>query len=155
MPLFNNRDSNGSDRINGVEPEPEPEPEQTTQPDEHTRLLPNRVNSSQGLLAPDDPAVSPYNLWSIRALRYLTVAFAIVSFIWWVMLLVSVFATPPGFQLRGSIWLALSYASLTLATVLFTLVFFGVPSKSTRVLAIFMSVGFSTCSSLQGLRTIF
>ncbi|KAH7191356.1 hypothetical protein BKA60DRAFT_658423 [Fusarium oxysporum] len=137
MPLFSNRDPNEDVRQNGVGPEPE-EGEQSA-PDEHTRLLPNHVNSTQSLFAPDDPAVSPYNLWSIRALRYLTIVFTLVTFIWWVLLLMSTFATPPGFQCPGSGWLAYNYASLTLANLLFTLVFFGVPSNSVRMLVIFIS----------------
>ncbi|WXC54002.1 hypothetical protein SNK03_000009 [Fusarium graminearum] len=137
MPHFSNGDTSKNVRQNSVSLEPE-EVEQSVA-DEHTRFLPNRVNSAQRLLAPDDPAVSPYNLWIIQALRYLTIVFALVTFIWWVLLLVSSFATPPGFQRPGSGWLAYNYASLTLANLLFTLVFFGVPSKSVRMLIIFMS----------------
>lgn len=140
MPLFSNRDPSEDVRQNGVGPEPEEGEQSAT--DEHTRLLPNHVNSTQSLFAPDDPAVSPYNLWSIRALRYLTIVFTLVTFIWWVLLLMSTFATPPGFQCPGSGWLAYNYASLALANLLFTLVFFGVPSKSFRMLVIFISVGF-------------
>jgi len=140
MPLFSNRDPSEDVRQNGVGPEPEEGEQSAT--DEHTRLLPNHVNSTQSLFAPDDPAVSPYNLWSIRALRYLTIVFTLVTFIWWVLLLMSTFATPPGFQCPGSGWLAYNYASLALANLLFTLVFFGVPSKLFRMLVIFISVGF-------------
>ncbi|KAM5356174.1 hypothetical protein ACJ41O_002820 [Fusarium nematophilum] len=139
MPLFSKRDSSedGEDgrpheNGNGVEHE---DGEQSA-PDEHTRLLPNRVNSREGLLAPDDPAVSPYNLWSIRALRYLTIGFTLATLIWWTLLLVSTFATPPGIETRGSIWLTFGYATLTLATLIFNLIFFEVPSKPVRVLAI-------------------
>jgi len=110
-------------------------------PDEHTRLLPNRLDSTrgQGLLRPDDPAVSPYNLWSIRILRYLTVFFTLVTFVWWILLLVSVFATPPGFHSRGSGFFAFSYTSIAFANSLFTLIFFGVPSKAVRILSIVIS----------------
>ncbi|KAL3961831.1 hypothetical protein ACCO45_003354 [Purpureocillium lilacinum] len=91
------------------------------------------------MLTPDDPAVSPYNLWSIRILRYLTLLFTAVTFAWWVVLLVSTFATPPGLHTRGSGFFAFSYTSLALASLLFTLVFFGVPSKAVRILAIVMA----------------
>ncbi|KAH7326563.1 integral membrane protein [Stachybotrys elegans] len=108
--------------------------------DEHTRLLPNRFDSGRAvMLSPDDPAVSPYNLWTIRMLRYLTIVFTLLTFVWWVLMLVSAFATPPGFHTRGSGFYAFSYASLALANMLFTLIFFGVPSKSVRVLAVIMS----------------
>lgn len=92
------------------------------------------------MLAPDDPAVTPFNLWSVRILRYLTVLFAIVTAIWWLILLISTFATPPGFHTRGSGFFAFSFSSLTLSTTLFTLAFFGVPSKAVRILAVIMAV---------------
>lgn len=49
------------------------------QPDERTRLLPAESTPSNraGYLSPDDPAVSPYNLWSVRFMRYFTVAFLV------------------------------------------------------------------------------
>lgn len=109
-------------------------------PDEHTRLLPNRVDSQRELLLPDDPAVSPYNLWTIRILRYVTILFAVLTFTWWTLLLVSTFATPHGLHQRGSNFYAFSFASMALANLLFTLVFFGIPAKSVRVVAVSMSV---------------
>ncbi|KAK7229641.1 hypothetical protein V2G26_001811 [Clonostachys chloroleuca] len=108
-------------------------------PDEHTRLLPNRVDSQRELLLPDDPAVSPYNLWTIRILRYVTILFAVLTFTWWTLLLVSTFATPHGLHQRGSNFYAFSFASMALANLLFTLVFFGIPAKSVRVVALSMS----------------
>jgi hypothetical protein len=80
--------------------------------------------------------VSPYNLWSVRAVRYLTIIFTIVTFLWWIILLVSAFVTPPGFHARGSGFFAFSYASLALANLLFTLLFFAIPSKAVRILSI-------------------
>lgn len=104
---------------------------------EHTRLLPNRVESSH-YLSPDDPAVSPYNLWSVRIVRYITVFLTLITFVWWVVQLVSVFVTMPGFHMRGSGFYAFSYASITLANLLFTLLFFAIPSKAVRILSIVM-----------------
>ncbi|KAI1779966.1 hypothetical protein F4818DRAFT_437259 [Hypoxylon cercidicola] len=104
-------------------------------PNEHTRLLPNRVESTN-YLSPDDPAVSPYNLWSVRIVRYFTVFFTILTLVWWTILLVSTFVTPPGFHTRGSGFFAFSYTSLALANLLFTLIFFAIPSKSVRILSI-------------------
>ncbi|KAI0176264.1 hypothetical protein GGR52DRAFT_540200 [Hypoxylon sp. FL1284] len=106
-------------------------------PNEHTRLLPNRVESTN-YLSPDDPAVSPYNLWSVRIVRYLTILFTVITFVWWIILLVSTFVTPPGFHTRGSGFFPFSYASLALANLLFTLVFFAIPSKAVRILSIIM-----------------
>ncbi|KAK6954431.1 hypothetical protein Daesc_004398 [Daldinia eschscholtzii] len=110
-----------------------------TAPNEHTRLLPNRVDSTN-YLSPDDPAVSPYNLWSIRIIRYLTILFTILTFAWWIILLVSTFVTPPGFHTRGSGFFPFSYASLALSNLLFTLIFFAIPSKPVRVLSIILGV---------------
>ncbi|KAI1096243.1 hypothetical protein F5B19DRAFT_488858 [Rostrohypoxylon terebratum] len=112
--------------------------EREEMPNEHTRLLPNRVESTN-YLSPDDPAVSPYNLWSVRIVRYLTILFTILAFVWWTILLVSTFVTPPGFHTRGSGFFAFSYASLALANLLFTLIFFAIPSKAVRILSIIMA----------------
>ncbi|KAF6842489.1 integral membrane protein [Colletotrichum musicola] len=111
------------------------------EPDEHTRLLPNRLDSdNRQFLTPDDPAVSPYNLWTVRVMRWATVLFAALTFVWWTLALVSIFVTPPGMHTRGSGFYAFSYSSLSLFTLLFTLVFFGAPSAAVRVLAVFMAV---------------
>ncbi|KAF5016253.1 hypothetical protein F66182_12128, partial [Fusarium sp. NRRL 66182] len=103
MPLFSSPKRDLSEERSERQPNganghtTDPEEGEQAAPDEHTRLLPNRVDSSRaGLLAPDDPAVSPYNLWSIRALRYLTIAFTLITLVWWILLLVSTFVTPPG-----------------------------------------------------------
>jgi hypothetical protein len=109
----------------------------TRAPDEHTRLLPNRVESTH-YLSPDDPAVSPYNLWSVRFVRYLTIFLTLVTFVWWVIQLVSQFVTPPGFHTKGSGFFAFTYASVTLANLLFTLIFFAVPAKAVRILSVTM-----------------
>ena len=86
------------------------------EPSERTRLLQDRPPPvrNDGYLDPDDPAVSPscplreceeesnrcddqvspYNLWTVRFLRYLTVLFLVITFLWWVLLLVSIFVSP-------------------------------------------------------------
>jgi hypothetical protein len=80
-----------------------------------------------------DLQVSPYNLWSVRYTRYLTIFLTLIGFAWWILLLVSTFVTPPGFHTRGSGFFPLSFASLALANLLLTLLFFAVPSKAVRV----------------------
>merc|ERR1712225_81371 len=99
--------------------------------DERTRLLPP---PSQGYLSPDDPAVSPYNLWTVRFLRYLTVLFLVVTFLWWVLLLVSIFVSPPKMHSRGSGFFDFSYTTLTTGNLLVALLFFANPSRGMRVL---------------------
>ena len=115
------------------------EHERDRQPDELTRLLPNRVESTN-YLSPDDPAVSPYNLWSVRIVRYFTIFLTFVTFGWWVIMLVGMFVTPPGFHVRGSGFFPFSYTSLTLANLLITLIFFAFPARSVRILSVIMSV---------------
>jgi hypothetical protein len=100
---------------------------------EHTRLLPNRVDSTP-YLSPDDPAVSPYNLWTVRLVRWVTVALTCLTFVWWVLMVVSVFITPPGLHVRGSPFFAFSYASFALLTLAVSLLFFSVPSRLARIL---------------------
>ncbi|KAI3334820.1 mitochondrial integral membrane protein [Ustulina deusta] len=116
-----------------------PNPERdSAPPNEHTRLLPNRVDGAP-FLSPDDPAVSPYNLWSIRITRYITIIFTLIAFAWWAILLASTFVTPPGFYIRGSGFFPFSYATLALANLLFTLLFFAAPAKAVRIASVVMS----------------
>ncbi|KAF2836317.1 mitochondrial integral membrane protein-like protein [Patellaria atrata CBS 101060] len=105
------------------------------EPNERTRLIQQRhpPPNSDGYLDPDDPAVSPYNLWTVRFLRYLTVLFLVVSFLWWVLLLVSIFVSPPGLHSRGSGFFDFSYTTLTVGNLLVALIFFAAPSKAMRI----------------------
>ncbi|PBP27368.1 hypothetical protein BUE80_DR001546 [Diplocarpon rosae] len=109
-----------------------------SQASERTRLLPSPP--AEGYLSPDDPAVSPYNLWSVRFLRYFTVLFAIITFLWWVLLLVSIFVSPPGMHSRGSGFFDFSYTTLTLGLLLLGLLFFSSPSKAAQVSCLVVSV---------------
>ncbi|WEW58781.1 hypothetical protein PRK78_004249 [Emydomyces testavorans] len=106
------------------------------EPDERTRLLP----PEGGYLSPDDPAVSPYNLWSVRALRSLTLLFLLVTFIWWVLLLVSIFVSPPMMNTRGSGFFDFAYTTLTLSNLLIALIFFSVPSMPMTIWGASMSL---------------
>ncbi|KAK3934478.1 hypothetical protein QBC46DRAFT_399669 [Diplogelasinospora grovesii] len=108
-------------------------------PNEHTRLLPNRLDSTP-YLSPDDPAVSPYNLWTVRLVRWVTVIFTCITFVWWMLMLVSAFITPPGLHARGSPFFAFSYTTLAFFTLVVALLFFAVPSKPSRVLSIAIAV---------------
>ncbi|OJD15183.1 hypothetical protein AJ78_04546 [Emergomyces pasteurianus Ep9510] len=109
------------------------------EPTERSRLLPRG-----GYLDPDDPAVSPYNLWSVRALRSLTIMFLIINLIWWVLLLVSIFVSPPGMNNRGSGFFDFSFTTLTMSNLLIALIFFSIPSRPMTiwgaVLSLFLAV---------------
>ncbi|PMD51792.1 uncharacterized protein K444DRAFT_669503 [Hyaloscypha bicolor E] len=106
--------------------------------DERTRLLPPQTH--EAYLSPDDPAVSPYNLWSVRWLRYFTVFFSLLTFLWWVLLLVSIFVSPPGMHARGSGFFDFSYTTLTLGLLLIVLLFFSTPSKAAQVTCLVIAV---------------
>ncbi|KAI9701624.1 MAG: hypothetical protein M1820_006395 [Bogoriella megaspora] len=104
------------------------------EPDERTRLLPSRgPPHHDGYLDPDDPAVSPYNLWTVRFVRYLTVLFLAITFLWWVLLLVCIFISPPGLHSRGSGFFDFSYTTLTAGNLLVAILFFAAPSRAMRV----------------------
>lgn len=110
-------------------------------PNEHSRLLPNRLDSDvPQYLSPDDPAVNPYNLFTVRFTRYLTIFFTFITFLWWILLLISIFITPPGLSTRGSGFYGFSYASVALTSLIVLLLFFSAPSKAARILAIVMAV---------------
>lgn len=104
------------------------------EPTERDRLLgAHPPPHSDGYLDPDDPAVSPYNLWTVRALRFLSVLFLAITFLWWVLLLVSIFVSPPGLHTRGSGFFDFSYTTLTAGILLCSLLFFSAPSMAMRV----------------------
>ena len=88
----------------------------------------------------DEPQVSPYNLFRVRALRYFEVLFLVISFLWWVLLLVSTFVSPPKFNSRGSGFFDFSYTSLTIGNILVGLLFFSVPSTPMGILSMVLSV---------------
>ncbi|KAE8387676.1 hypothetical protein BDV23DRAFT_121912 [Aspergillus alliaceus] len=106
------------------------------EPDERTRLLPRE---NPAYLRPDDPAVSPYNLWSVRALRGLSSLFLVLSFIWWTFLLVSIFVSPPMMHTRGSGFFSFAYTTLTVGYLVIALLFFSVPSKPMTICGAILS----------------
>ncbi|KAK8164271.1 hypothetical protein IWX90DRAFT_456797 [Phyllosticta citrichinensis] len=126
-------DNEPSDPTHGQSSRPSYE---SREPDENTRLLGSqRQRHADGYLDPNDPAVSPYNLWSVRFTRYLTVLILVVTFLWWVLLLVSIFVSPPGLHSRGSGFFDFSYTTLTLGNLLVALLFFATPSAAMRTSA--------------------
>ncbi|KAF2707773.1 hypothetical protein K504DRAFT_483091 [Pleomassaria siparia CBS 279.74] len=111
------------------------------EPNERTRLIDSpRAPHSDGYLDPDDPAVSPYNLWSVRFLRYFTVLFLVVSFLWWVLLLVSIFISPPKMHSRGSGFFDFAFTCLTIGNLLVSVIFFVAPAKALRITTAIISV---------------
>ncbi|KAL8842402.1 MAG: hypothetical protein Q9170_000530 [Blastenia crenularia] len=149
---------NGDDRQpeedNANEEENRQPSRQSRETNERTRLLPPR---NDGYLDPDDPAVSPYNLFSVRAVRYVNVLFLIISFLWWVLLLVSIFVSPPMMHSRGSGFFDFSFTTLTLGNLLIGLLFFSTPSRameiSSLIIAGFLLLDMIIVLAVQRLRS--
>jgi hypothetical protein len=66
-------------------------------------------------------------------MRYLTVLFLVVTFLWWVLLLVSIFVSPPGMHSRGSGFFDFAYTCLTIGNLLVAVIFFVTPAKGLRI----------------------
>lgn len=145
--MAKNKGRDDSPDNNNVEAGPNTAPQIVVEPDERTRLLPQEQQHYQsnpsnrdGFLSPDDPAVSPYNLWSVRAMRVLTLIFFGLTFLWWVLLLVSTFVSPPGMNSRGSGFFDFAYTTLAALNLTVILLFFSTPSKATQVTLLVSSV---------------
>jgi Region of unknown function (DUF2417) len=63
-----------------------------------------------------------------------------ITFVWWVMLIISIFVSPPGMHSRGSGFFDISYTTLTIGNILVALLFFAVPSSPMGVLSMAISV---------------
>jgi pimeloyl-ACP methyl ester carboxylesterase len=57
----------------------------------------------------------------------------IISFLWWILLLVSIFISPPMMHTRGSGFFDFSYTTLTVGNLILVILFFTVPSKAMQV----------------------
>jgi pimeloyl-ACP methyl ester carboxylesterase len=77
--------------------------------------------------------VSPYNLFQVRFLRYLTIGFLLLNTIWWTLLLISIFVSPPGLHTRGSGFFDLAFVTLTAGILIVTLLFFAEPAQALRI----------------------
>jgi Region of unknown function (DUF2417) len=66
-------------------------------------------------------------------MRYITVIFLFLNFLWWTLLLVSLFVSPPGLYTRGSGFFDFAFVTLTGGNLLVSLLFFTEPSKVMRI----------------------
>jgi len=66
-------------------------------------------------------------------MRYLTLFFLFLNTLWWILLLVSIFVSPPGLYTRGSGFFDFAFVSLTTGNLLVSLLFFSEPSKAMRI----------------------
>jgi Region of unknown function (DUF2417) len=64
----------------------------------------------------------------------------IITSLWWVLLLVSIFVSPPGMHSPGSGFFAFSYTTLTAGILLVVLLFFSSPSKAAQVACLVLAV---------------
>ena len=63
-----------------------------------------------------------------------------INFIWWVILLVSIFVSPPGMHSRGSGFFDFSYTTLSMGLLVIVLLFFVNPSRATQALSMAIAV---------------
>jgi pimeloyl-ACP methyl ester carboxylesterase len=63
-----------------------------------------------------------------------------ITFLWWVLLFVSVFISPPKMHSRGSGFFDVSFTTLTIGNILVALLFFAVPSTPMGILEMWISV---------------
>jgi len=70
----------------------------------------------------------------------LTVLFLIITFLWWVILLVSIFVSPPMMHTRGSGYFDFAYTTLTAGNLLIAILFFSSPSKAMQISGLIVAV---------------
>ncbi len=63
-----------------------------------------------------------------------------ITFLWWVLLFVSIFISPPEMHSRGSGFFDVAFTTLTVGNILVALLFFAVPSTPMGVLTMAISV---------------
>jgi pimeloyl-ACP methyl ester carboxylesterase len=63
-----------------------------------------------------------------------------ITFLWWVVLFISIFVSPPGMHSRGSGFFDVSYTTLTVGNIIIALLFFAVPSTPMGVLSFIISI---------------
>lgn len=95
---------------------------------------------NQRLLDPDDPKVSPLNLYKVRMLKVLVIALVIVNAVFFFAFLLTDFIAIPGLNNRGKSFLELGLVLVSLLTNLLTMWCFVVPAYYDRILG-YVSVG--------------
>ncbi|ODQ55472.1 mitochondrial integral membrane protein [Saitoella complicata NRRL Y-17804] len=112
---------------------------------ERSRLLgPN--GQRRPLLSPDDEAVSPMNMFLVRALRTISFVLLLISSIWALLLFVNVFVAIPGLSARASGYTAFIFAVFSVTNLVINLLFFTTPSKGDRLVSLTISVFLLACA---------
>lgn len=73
-------------------------------------------------------------------MQYFTNLFLLITVLWWILLLVSIFISPPGMHSRGSGFTDFSFTTLTVGNLLVGILFFLTPSKAAQVSCLTISV---------------
>jgi pimeloyl-ACP methyl ester carboxylesterase len=73
-------------------------------------------------------------------LRYFEVLFLMITCLWWTVLFISIFISPPGMHSRGSGFFDVAFTTLTIGNILTALLFFAVPSTAMGLLSMAVSV---------------
>lgn len=98
----------------------------------------------QPLLSPDDPGVSPLNVSNVRIAKFILNGFALLSTIWFILLLLSDFVSIPGLNNKGRSFLEINFILIALYSSTTSLLFFQIPSDFEKLLGYITSgfVGF-------------
>lgn len=127
-----------SDRVEDAHTEPPPETHLNSDSSSLTEEEPllNHRHGGRGrdYVDPDDPIVSPMNLYKIRLLRFVLVGILILNTILFVGFLLNDFISVPGFNARGQSFLSLDLVILNIFTGFVTLWWFVVPAYYERLL---------------------
>jgi uncharacterized protein DUF2417 len=116
-------------------------------PSEHTRLLPNRVDSGE-VEQIEPPNLSPYQDTGVKIAWITTIVFTVLTAVWWLILFISTFLTISRLHSPGSIFFGFSYTSIALSLLTIHLVFFAAPAKLIRILGFVMAVSQSADDSV-------
>ncbi len=73
-------------------------------------------------------------------MRAISILFLVITLIWWIVLLVSLFVSPPGLHFRGSGFLSFSLATLTVGNLLVAVLFYAAPSQAQRIACLTIAV---------------
>lgn len=63
-----------------------------------------------------------------------------ISCLWWTLLLISIFVSPPGMHSRGSGFFDFAYTCLTIGNLLVAIIFFSAPAKALRITTAIVAV---------------
>lgn len=111
---------------------------------ENEHLLPSQrcynIRNNRELLDPDDPAVSPLNIKSVRVLRFTLYIMLTLTYIWGILLFINCFVSIPLIiKLRTSGFLEFDLTVVSFISLLIALLFFSLPTRVECVLGYFIT----------------